>query len=181
MDVLGRTRLGLGVFTAGIFAWIFPNLALGETANAVTDVVIVGFGVAAIVGLGRAVDGVGTAMLRTGLIGVALCQFAQNLISAIGGLDAVSAAPTLVIMAASLAIIAGAILWRSDGWDRTALPWLVGGFVAFGFEPLYYLTLTLVTGGGFSGYLPGILLVAAGSLLAAWGFWGGRSEPEFQD
>jgi hypothetical protein len=175
MDRLGWARLGLWVFTAGIFAWIFPNLALKAWANAVTDVVIVVFGVLAAIGVGRAVDGLGTGLLRTGLVGVALCQFAQNAIAATT-LDSVTTAPVLVILAASVALAVGAFRWRDDGWDGGALPWLAAGFAGFAFEPLYYLVRTLVVGDGFAGYLPGTVLVAAGAVLCAWTFWAARDE-----
>lgn len=177
MELLSRARLGLWVFTAGIFAWIFPNLALGQMANAVTDVVIVVFGILAAVGLGRAVEGIGTGLMRAGLVGVALCQLTQNLIAAVTGLNSVNTAPVVVILLASAAVIVGAFLWREDGWDATALPVLAGGFAGFAFEPLYYLVRTVVGGGGFSGYLPGTLLVAAGALLAGVTFWQARHEP----
>ena len=176
MDSLGRARFGLWVFTAGIFAWIFPNLILGETANVWTDVVIAAFGVLAAFGLPRAVDGLGVGMLRVGLVGVAVCQFAQNGISAATGLDATNGTPVSVVMLASVAVVAGAFRWREEGWDAGALPWLAAGFAGFAFEPLYYLVLTLAGGGGFTGYLPGSLLVAAGAVLAAWGFWSTRGE-----
>lgn len=182
MDRVGWARLGLWVFTAGIFAWIFPNLALGQGANVVTDIVITVFGILAAVGLPRSVDGIGNGLLKTGLIGVALCQFAQNLISALTDLDGVNAAPVAIVMLASAAVIVGAFLWREDGWDARALPWLAAGFAGFAFEPLYYLLRQVAGGdGGFSGYLPGTLLVAAGAVLATWGFWAARDDATAED
>lgn len=176
VDRVGWARLGLWVFTAGIFAWIFPNLVLGEGANVVTDVVITLSGVAAAIGLPRAVDGAGTGLLRVGLVGVALCQFAQNAISAATDLGATNGAPVAVVMLASVAVALGAFRWQEDGWDLRALPWLAAGFAGFAFEPLYYLILQVVSGDGFTGYLPGTILVAAGAVLAAWAFWGARGE-----
>lgn len=176
MDRVGWARLGLWVFTAGIFAWIFPNLVLEQWANVVTDVVITVFGVLAAIGLGRAVDGLGGGMLKVGLIGIAVCQFAQNAISAATDLNATNAAPVFVVMLAAVAVVVGSVRWREDGWDAAALPWLALGFAGFAFEPLYYFVLTLVGDGGFSGYLPGTILVAVGAALAAWSFYVARDE-----
>ena len=171
MERVDQARLGLWVFTAGIFAWIFPNAILGTGANVVTDVVITVFGILAAVGLPRAVDGLGSGLLRTGLVGVAVCQFAQNALTAAAGLGATNTAPVLVILLAAVVVAVGAFRWRENGWDADALPWLAVGFAGFSFEPLYYLTLQLATGDGYTGYLPGTVLVGAGALLAAWSFW----------
>jgi hypothetical protein len=176
VERVGWARLGLWVFTAGIFAWIFPNLALGEGVNVGTDVVITIFGVLAALGLPRAVDGLGVGLLRVGLVGVALCQFAQNAISAVTDLTGTNATPVVVVMLASVAVVVGIFRWRQDSWDGDALPWLAAGFAGFAFEPLYYLVLTLAGGGGFSGYLPGTVLVAAGAGVTAWAFWAARDE-----
>jgi hypothetical protein len=176
VERIGLARLGLWLFTAGIFAWIFPNLAFDAIANAATDVVIVLFGVLAVIGLPRAVDGLGTGLLRTGLVGVALCQFAQNAISA-AALTATNGAPVLVVLVASVAVVVGAFRWREDGWDTGAVPWLAAGFAGFAFEPAYYLVLTAVSGGA-PGYIPGSILVAVGAGLAAWSFWAVRNEAD---
>jgi hypothetical protein len=176
VERVGWARLGLWVFTAGIFAWIFPNAALGETANVVTDVVITVFGILAAIGLPRAVDGIGAGLLRVGLVGIALCQFAQNAIAAATGLDGTNAAPVFVVMLAAAAVVLGASRWQQDGWDLRALPWLAAGFAGFAFEPLYYLILQVVTGDGPTGYLPGTILVGAGAAMASWAFWGARNE-----
>ena len=177
MDRVGWARLGLWVFTAGIFAWIFPNIDQGEGANVATDVVISLFGALAAIGLPRAVDGLGGGLLRVGLVGVALCQFAQNAITAATGLDGTNGAPVFVVMLAAVAVVVGALRWRDDGWDLGALPWLAAGFAGFAFEPVYYLILQVVTGDGFTGYLPGTILVGAGAAVAAWSFWGARAAP----
>lgn len=169
MERLSQGRWGLWVFTAGAFAWIFPNLVLDQLTNALTDVVIVVFGILAAIGLPRAVEGVGTGLLRWGLIGVAVAQFTQNLVSAFS-LDAGSAAPVIIVMVGSVAVVIGAQRWQEDGWDLAAMPWLAGGFVAFAFEPVYYFLLGLGSGSPFGPYFPGAVLVAVGAVLCAVAF-----------
>ena len=176
MGRLGLARWGLWVFTAGIFAWIFPNAALGQNANVVTDVVIAAFGVLAAVGLPRAVDGIGTGPLRWGLAGVAVCQLAQNLITAATGLNSVTAAPVFVVMAASAAVAVGVKLWQEDDWDPAATPWLAAGFAGFAFEPVYYFVRGLAQGSPFGPYFTGALLVAVGGILCAVAFRPRRGE-----
>lgn len=159
--------LGLWVFTAGIFAWIFPNLALGSVPNAVTDVAIVAGGVLAAFGLPRAVEGIGTGPLRTGLVLVALFQLGQNLVTLATNLSPTNAAPATIVLLASAAVLVGAKRWQEDGWDLAALPWLAGGFAGFAFEPLYYNVLGFAGGRFWGPYALGAWLVAAGAGLAA--------------
>lgn len=170
MERTGLAALGLWVFTAGIFAWIFPNLANGSVANAVTDVVIVAGGVLAAVGVVRAVEGIGTGPLRWGLSIVALAQLSQNVVTVTTGLGPVNAAPAFVVMAASVAVLVGVKRWQEDGWDLASLPWLMAGFAGFAFEPLYYFVLGAVGGSFFGPYSPGAWLVAVGAGLASWSF-----------
>lgn len=176
MEPLGFARWGLWLFTAGIFGWIFPNLADGDYVNVFTDVVIVVSGILAAVGLPRAIDGIGNGLLRTGLVGVAIGQAMQNVVSSLAGFDAGSAAPRFVVMLAAVALVVGVKLWQEDGWDARALPWLAGGFLGFAFEPVYYFLLGLAGGSPFGRYFPGSVGVAAGALLAMWGFWTARMD-----
>lgn len=177
MDRLGWTRLGLWVFTAGIFAWIFPNVVEGNGVNVATDVVITVFGVLAAVGIGRAVYGAGLGLLKVGLVGVALCQFAQNATKVPTDLGAGNAAPVIVVLLAAVAVVVGALRLKEDGWDPAALPWLAAGFAGFGFEGLYYLALS-VAEADFGGYFPGTVLVGVGGVLSAWSFWAARGEAD---
>lgn len=170
MERLAVARWGLWVFTLGIFAWIFPNVGDGNTANVLTDIAIVAFGTLAAIGLPRAVDGLGTGMLRWGLGGVAACQAGQNVNTAIQGLNAVNTAPVAVVLLASVAVVIGAWRWAADEWDLAATPWLAGGFLGFAFEPIYYFTRGATEGNPFGPYFVGSLGVAAGALLAAWAF-----------
>lgn len=169
MGRLALATAGLWAYTAGIFAWIFPNVAGGATANAVTDVVIVLGGLLAAVGLPRAVAGIGTGPLRWGLSIVALAAASQNAVSAFS-LDPTSAAPVAVVLASAVCLLVGVRRWQEDGWDLAALPWLALGFAGLAFEPLYYVVLGAVGGSFFGGYTPGSVLVAAGAGLAAWSF-----------
>lgn len=170
MQRSGLAALGLWVFTAGIFAWIFPNLSLGSTPNALTDAAIVVGGLLAAFGLPRAVEGIGTGPLRVGLSVVAFFQLGQNLVTAATKLSAQSAAPVVVVMLASLALLVGVKRWQEDGWDLAALPWLAAGFGGFAFEPLYYNVLGWAHGRFWGPYALGAWLVAVGALLAAWCF-----------
>jgi hypothetical protein len=176
MQRSGLAAIALWVFTAGIFAWIFPNLSLGSVPNALTDVAIVLGGVLAAVGLPRAVEGIGTGPLRTGLVAIALFQFGQNLVSAFS-LSATNAAPVFVVMLAAVALAVGAWRWQEDGWDLAALPWLMAGFAGFAFEPLYYNALGFAGGRFWGPYALGAWLVLAGAGLAAWTFRPHGAEP----
>lgn len=176
MQRSGLAAVALWVFAAGIFAWIFANASNGSVANAVTDAIIAAGGVLAALGLPRAVAGLGTGLLRTGLVVVALFQLGQNVVS-LFSLSPSSAAPVAVVLLASVALVVGVNRWREDGWDLTALPWLMAGFAGFAFEPLYYFTLGTVQGPALNAYTPGTVLVAAGSLLAAWAFRPRGAEP----
>lgn len=179
MDRLGWARVGLWTFTAGIFAWIFPNASAGNTVNVLTDVVIVAAGILTAIGLPRAVDGIGNGLFRWGLVGVAVGQFGQNLNTAATGFGAVTAAPVIVVMLASVAVVIGARRWQEDDWDLAATPWLMGGFAGFAFEPVYYFIVGLVQGNPLGPYFPGAVLVGAGAILAALAFRpGGSSLPE---
>ena len=170
MERLTLGRLGLWVYTAGIFAWIFPNIGEGEYANAVTDVVIVLFGLLAAMGLPRAVDGIGTGLLRWGLSGILFGQFMQNAIASATDWNTFSAAPRLVVMAGAVLMAIGVKKWQEDEWDHQATPWLALGFAGFACEPLYYQVIGVATGSFFGPYALGALLVLAGSALAAWAF-----------
>ena len=166
-------RWGLWVFTAGIFGWIFPNInaGAGNPTNALTDVVIVLFGVLAAMGLPRAADGIGTGVLRWGLGGIGVCQFGQNVVTA-AQLDPFQAPPAIVILLASAALLVGVWRWKELCWDTQATPWVFAAFAGFAFEPLYYTVR-----GGVSPYFPGGVLVLAGSLLCAWAFRPGDADP----
>jgi hypothetical protein len=162
--------IGVWVFAAGIFAWIFPNLGLGATANVLTDSLIaVGAGVAAF-GLPRAVDGIGNGPWRCGLLAVALAQFGQNLVTLVANLTPTDATPVLVVMLASVALVIGIRRWQADGWDRDATPWLAIGFAGYAFEPVYYLVLGAVQGTFLGPFFIGSVLVAIGAGLAGWAF-----------
>lgn len=174
MQRLTLGRWGLWVYTAGIFAWIFPNMADGDYVNAFTDVVVVAFGTTAAVGLGRAVDGIGTGPLRVGLSGILVGQFMQNAIASATDWNTFSAAPRLVVMAAAVLVAIGVKRWQEDDWDREATPWLALGFAGFAFEPLYYQGRGLMDGSFRGPFALGALLVLVGSALAAWAFWRGR-------
>ncbi|HUR26096.1 MAG TPA: hypothetical protein VM327_08810 [Candidatus Thermoplasmatota archaeon] len=176
MDRTGLARLGLWVFTAGIFAWIFPNVADGLAANVATDIAIVIGGALAAIGLPRAVAGLGTGLLRWGLAIVALCQGGQNLITAATRLDGVNAAPVFVVLAASIALAFGIRRWQEDGWDGSATPWLAVGFAGFAFEPVYYVARGFLEGGGLGPYFAGSVGVAVGAALAAWAFRPGEED-----
>lgn len=170
MERLGLARWGLWVFTLGIFGWIFPNVGDGNTANVLTDIAIVAAGIAAAVGLPRAVEGLGPGWLRWGLVGVAAGQFGQSVNTAVQGLNGVNGPSVAVILLAAVAVAIGAWRWTADAWDRAATPWLAGGFLGFAFEPIYYFVRGAFQGDPFGPYFPGSLAVAVGSLLAAWAF-----------
>src|ERR1044072_938251 len=82
MQRSGLGAIALWVFTAGIFAWIFPNLSLGSPANAATDAAIVLGGILAAVGLPRAVEGIGTGARRLGRSIAAVFHPSQNIVPA---------------------------------------------------------------------------------------------------
>jgi hypothetical protein len=161
---------GLWAFTAGIFAWIFPNVAEGSVPNAVTDVVIVAGGALAAFGLPRAVEGIGTGPLRWGLCIAALGQLSQNLVTVTTRLGLTNAAPAFVVLLGAVAVLVGVGRWKEDGWDLSALPWLAVGFAGFAFEPLYWTVFGAVQGSFFGPYTAGAWLVGLGAGLAAWSF-----------
>ena len=168
-------RIGLWLLAAGNVAWTVTNAANGLAVNVVTDIVIVvGCAIAAL-SLGRALDGVGLGGWRTGLLVVAGAHFAQNLLNALDGVALPDEGVLFAVMAAAAAVAIGAIRWSDDGWDTLALPWLAAGFLGIALEPLYYGLRYVWSDPWQGGYTPGIVLVAAGSLTAAWGCWRARS------
>jgi hypothetical protein len=171
VDAARLVRIGLWLVAAGNAAWLVTNLANGFWVNVVTDLVIIlGCAIAALA-LPRALDGIGLGGWRAGLLVVAAAHFAQNFLNVfVDGLDLPDESMLFVVMAASVAVAVGALRWREDGWDAGAAPWLAAGFAGIAIEPLYY-GLTGLADPWQGGYLPGILLVAAGALTAAWAFW----------
>lgn len=162
--------LALWIFAAGMVGWTIANATLGGWVNVVTDIVIVVGAALVALGLPRALDGLGPGRLRTGLVLVAVAQFAQNLVTVTTGLSGTNAAPAFVVMAGSVAMLVGAKRWEADGWDAAALPWVTLGFAAFAFEPLYYLALQVIQAVPIGPFFPGAVLVGAGAALAAWAF-----------
>lgn len=164
-------RIGLWLLAAGNVAWTVTNASYGLLVNVVTDIVIVvGCAVAAL-SLGRALDGAGLGGWRAGLLFVAGAHFAQNLLNAIDGLAFPDESTLFAVMAASVAVAVGAFRWRDDGWDKGATPWLAAGFLGIALEPLYFGLRYTWSDPWQGGYMPGIILVAAGTLVAAWAFW----------
>ena len=170
MDAGRLVRMGLWLLAAGNLAWTVTNASYGLLVNVVTDLVIIAGCAIAALSLGRALDGVGLAGWKTGLLIVAGAHFAQNLLNTFDGVSFPDESMLFVVMAASAAVAVGAFLWREDGWDARALPWLAAGFAGIAVEPLYY-GLTGLADPWQGGYLPGIVLVAAGAILAALGSW----------
>jgi hypothetical protein len=170
-------RLGLWLLAAGNAAWTVTNAANGLWVNAVTDVVIIlGCAIGAL-SLGRALDGIGLGGWRTGLLILAGAHFAQNLSNVfVGGLDLPDEWTLFAVLAASVAVAVGAFAWREDGWDGRAAAWLAAGFAGIAVEPLYYGLRYTWANPWQGGYLPGIVLVVAGALMGAWGFWRARGE-----
>ena len=170
-------RLGLWLLAAGNAAWAVTNLGNDLWVNVVTDLVIIAGCAIAALSLGRALDGIGLGGWRTGLLVIALAHFGQNFLNAIDGLAFPDEVTLFVVMLASIAVAIGAFRWRDDGWDAGATPWLAAGFLGIALEPLYFGLRYTWTDPWQGGYLPGIVLVTTGALLAAWGFWRSRQGP----
>lgn len=174
MDPARLVRIGLLLLAAGNVAWTVTNASYGLMVNVVTDIVIVvGCAIAAL-SLGRALDGVGLGGWRTGLLVVAIAHFAQNFLNALDGLAFPDEWTLFPVMLASVLVAAGAIRWRDDAWDAASTPWLAAGFLGIALEPLYFGLRYTWVDPWQAGYAPGIGLVAAGALTAAWGFWRAR-------
>lgn len=176
MDRVGWARVGLWVFSAGMLGWVVANATQALFTNVLTDAIIVVGGLLAAYGLPGAVDGVGHASLRTGLMLTALCQFGQNVVTILTKLNAVNGAPATIVMLCSVCMGVGVVLWNEDGWNRRSLLWICIGFAGFAFEPVYYFFRSL--GGNIVGpYFTGQVLVAVGGGLAAWAFRPSGEDP----
>jgi hypothetical protein len=177
VDAARLVRIGLWLLAAGNLAWTVTNAVNGLWVNVVTDVVIIAGCATAALSLRNALDGVGLGGWRTGLLIIAFAHFAQNLLNVfVDGLDLPDEWTLFAVMAAAVAVAIGAFLWREDGWDGRAAPWLAVGFAGIAVEPLYYALRYTWTDPWQGGYMPGILLVVAGALLAAWGFLRSRAD-----
>lgn len=161
-------RLGLWLLAAGNLAWTVVNWANGLWVNVVTDLVILAGCALAATGLAHALDGLGPGRWKAGLFVLAGAHFAQNLLNATDGLDFPDEWVLFAVMAGSAALAIGAFRWTEDGWDPRATPWLAAAFAGIALEPLYYGLRYTWVDPWQGGYLPGIVLVAAGCLLAAW-------------
>lgn len=161
-------RLGLWLLAAGNLAWTVTNWANGLWVNVVTDLVILAGCALAATGLGDALDGLGPGRWKAGLLVVAAAHFAQNLLNAVDGVALPDEWTLFAVMAASAALAVGAFRWTEDGWDLRATPWLAVGFAGIALEPLYFGLRYTWSDPWQGGYMPGIVLVAAGCLLAAW-------------
>ena len=164
-------RLGFWAFALGNLAWAAANLT-GQTpsvVNSATDVVVFVGALLAAAGLPDAVDSFGAGRFRTGLALVAVPELGQNAYSAATRLGPFNAAPILVVLLASAALLVGVWRWRGDGWVAAAAPWIMAGFTGLAFEPVYYFLRGLASN-PFGPFFPGAVGVALGGTLLAWSF-----------